>query len=193
MVTPTEEQIDTVDDPPTPPELPAATALGNTLFAPANVRVKVLPADSHDKKDDIQVDQYLIPSESSTESNKVRDIKSSASFWVVQQVGAYEHSPQRDNDPDEPDTAGPIWLGFSFAEGGDVGNIVYYETIRDVHTAAAAVPGSNVVGVDELKRRVSLHEALHRFFWLAHSSGLEWARRCERRHYGLRDGAHWRC
>jgi hypothetical protein len=112
---------------------------------------------------DLKFKQYLPDQQSSTYTDYVRDVPSASDFWVVHMVGAYEHHPEADNDPDPEDTE-PAWLGYSFVDGGDKVNVIYYETIRDVHDFHdhANLPG--LVDLDVLEQRVIVHEALHRFF-----------------------------
>ncbi len=140
------------DDPRFTPSNPSLQTL-TQLLEPAYVRVNPLPAayHAHDTTD-FEHYQFAYP----PQGLAVRDVDTTDYFWTVHLLGAYEWSPQTDNDPNTE--AG--WLaGWSAKQGGT--SFVLEEVVRDLW-AEPEMPNivPYTVGLD----RIGAHEALHHFF-----------------------------
>ncbi|MGI8978289.1 MAG: hypothetical protein ACR2FY_03595 [Pirellulaceae bacterium] len=143
-------------------------ALLTTEAERANVRVRVIgPFD--DSQDDAPFVHNLgvAPLPTVLYGNAVRDVDSRKDFWVIQVFAAYEYDPRNDYDPLLGVAETAILGNTAFGAGTKAPVNVYLETIRDV---GANFPGA--VDEERLRRRVVVHESLHRFGHLSHDVGI---------------------
>jgi hypothetical protein len=177
-------EIDTMDAPSTAPgtvddekleKKPLDISLLTELMRKALILVRELPLSLDIKTDSMPFVQYFATQGGVAKADLIRDVKSEPLFWVVQIIDAYEHSPDWDNDvagadsKGNPNTrnAGEWYAGYAHREDKDQANVIYHETIRDVHkegqTSDNTPGGDKLVDLETHMRILVAHEVLHRF------------------------------
>jgi len=162
---------DDVELNPPPPPIELLTS----SMAEALIVVKPLP-DKHNVKDETQGDDtgtldfiHNMSSVGATNTGRdVRDVVSTADYFVSHVVGAYEEDDSGQYHGDYDPNGSYFLVGYAYGMMHDEAAFIFFETIRDV---AANYVGA--VNEDTLRERVVLHETAHRFLGPHGSPGAD--------------------